>query len=67
MKLISFIPLSELLNHPYPDARIIARLEEEQFDLSKMVLQGITLDGQRAWFAQCRFGKEKRDATTGTE
>jgi len=60
VKLISFIPLRELLNHPYPDARIIARLEEEQFDLEKMVLQGITLDGQRAWFAQCRFGRETK-------
>ena len=56
MKLICFIPLDELLNHPYPDARIVARLEEEQFDLTKMILQGMTLDGQRTWFAQERFG-----------
>lgn len=57
MKLICFIPLRELLDHPYPDARIIARLQIEQFDLEKMVLQGMTLDGQRAWFAQERFGR----------
>ena len=60
MKLISFIPLRELLNHPYPDTRIMARLEEEQFDLEKMILQGITLDGQRAWFAQERFGGKSK-------
>jgi len=60
VKLICFIPLRELLNHPYPDTRIMAQLEEEQFDLEKMVLQGITLDGQRAWFAQCRFGRKSK-------
>ena len=56
MKLILFIPLRDLLNHPCPDACIVARLQAAQFDTDRMVLQGITLDGQRAWFGQERFG-----------
>lgn len=56
MKLICIIPLNDLLHHPYPDALINERLRDAQFDLDKMILQGVTWDGQKAWFGQERFG-----------
>lgn len=60
MKLICFIPFGEMLNHPYPDALINERLQNGQFDLGRMVLSGCTLDGSRVWFAQERFGHERK-------
>lgn len=60
MKLICFIPFNEVLQHPYPDSLINERLREEQFDLGKMILQGCTLDGERVFFAQERFGGDRR-------
>jgi len=56
VKLICFIALNDILHHPCPDALITERLHIEQFDLSKMILQGVTSDGERVFYAQCRFG-----------
>ena len=60
MKLICYIPLNDILHHQFPNALVSERLRDEQFDLDRMILEGVTRDGERAWFAQCRFGKESK-------
>jgi len=60
MKLICFIPFEAVLCHPHPDVLVDERLRDEQFDLSKMILSGCTLDGTRLFFAQERFGYERK-------
>lgn len=56
MKLILFLDFDEVISHRFPEAYINERLRDEQFDLDKMILSGATLDGDRLWYAQERFG-----------
>lgn len=60
MKLICFISLNDIFHHPFPNALVAERLRDEQFDLDRMILEGVTLDGERAWYAQERFGYERK-------
>jgi len=57
MPLILFIQLSEALASQLPEYYVNDCLRAVGFDTKRMILSGVSLDGQRLWYAQERGGR----------